>query len=73
MSEFYTTDKIVCDDDGIHCGECQRQVCFSPDILRGWMCRVFGEIVKIPNPHDFIRCQACLDAQKEWEAKQEEQ
>jgi len=68
--EFETTIKIVCADDGVHCGACEVfQHCYYFKELIGdeyyATCLDFDEI-------DCIRCQACLDAQKDWEEKQRE-
>ena len=64
---FPTQVEIVCNDDRVHCGDCdERRVL--------WECFRYKVKLKCDdNPQfGFLRCQACLDKQVEWENRLKE-
>jgi hypothetical protein len=76
MTKFPTTIWTTPDPDGVHCGDCDKQIPLHPDIAN-WICRPFGGSLRVVFPNHncvaFIRCQACFDAEQKWKESQEEE
>ena len=58
--EFKVQRKVDCHDDGVHCGDCR--YC-GTDLYD--TCQLFWEGINYHYGNGYLRCQACLDAEKE--------